>query len=207
MKTASAEAQAAAATSNEEVWRNQASQAKALAMQKETEYDTIVACRKVDYDRHQGGLEKIKSGFDTLLRRQEDDLEKQKKLEIIAEQQRQTIAQLEEYTRKLTSNFKAYRLEIDNAVSGLRQSASHNDQAVADKLEEMNEVTGRMRWVMNIETVFNPSHSEPAPRQVEDTRNGHASRPQSTNEDTGKRTRSPSKLTKHRRKDSAKVTK
>ena len=204
LKTTNAEVQAAAASSNEEIWRKQASQAKALAVQKEVEYETIVACRKVDYDRHQSGLDKIKSGFDTLLWRQEEDLDKQKKLEIIAEQQRQTITQLEDLTRKLTTNFKAYRHEIDTAISELRHTADQNDLAVAQKLDEMTEVTGRMRWVMNVGDVVN--HNEPTTLEAEE-RNGHVSRPYTGNEESGKRSRSPTKLIKHRRKDSTKALK
>ncbi|KIW92001.1 uncharacterized protein Z519_06983 [Cladophialophora bantiana CBS 173.52] len=207
LKTATAEAQAAAATSNEEVWRDQASQARALAVQKEVEYETVVACRKVDYDRHQSGLDKIRGRFDALLRRQQDDLDKQKKLEIIAEQQRQTIAQLEELTKRLTTNFKAYRHEVDAAISDLRQAASHNDQAVAQKLDEMIEVTGRMRWVLRVEDIVNHNHRDPAQEESQLPRKDHVARPHTANEELAKRSRSPTKnvLTKHRRKDSAKV--
>lgn len=210
LKTAQAEAQAAAASSNEEIWRNQAHQAKALAVQKEAEYETVVDCRRVDYNRHQAGLDKIKSEVGMLLRKKEEDLEKQKKLEIIAEQQRQTITQLEDLNRKLARNFKVYRHEIDSAISELRQTATHNDHAVTQKLEEMAEVTGRMRWVMNVEDVVHHHyhhHRDPSPFQGEDSRNGNASRPPTANEVNGKRSRSPSKLTKHRRKESTKPTK
>ncbi|OAP63560.1 hypothetical protein AYL99_02787 [Fonsecaea erecta] len=208
LKTAAAEAQAVAATSNEEIWRDQASQAKSLAVQKEVEYETVVACRKVDYDRHQSGLEKIKGSFDALLRRQQDDLEKQKKLEIIAEQQRQTIAQLEELTKRLTSNFKAYRNEVDAAISDLRQAANNNDQALTQKLDEMAEVTGRMRWVMKLEDIVNHNHHDPVQGQAQHSRRDHVSRPPSAHEEPLKRSRSPTKnvLTKHRRKDSAKAS-
>jgi chromosome segregation ATPase len=206
LKTSTAEAQASAATSNEEVWRNQASQAKALAVQKEAEYDTIVECRKVDYNRHQSGLEKIKSGFEALLRRQEDDLEKQRKLEIIAEQQRQTISQLEDLTRKLTTNFKTYRQEIDRAVSGLKYTASDNNEAMTQKLDEMVEVTGRMRWVLNMDKMFPQQESTSSRPQTQEAPNGHISRPETANGDTTKRGRSPTKLMKHRRKDSTKVS-
>ncbi|KIX01572.1 uncharacterized protein Z518_09298 [Rhinocladiella mackenziei CBS 650.93] len=214
LKTAKAEAQAAAAASSEEMWRDQASQAKALAAQKESEYDTIVACRKVDYDRHQSGLDKIRGSFDTLLRRQEDDLERRKKLEIIAEQQRQTISRLEELNKRLTTNFKAYRHEIDAAISDLREAASHNDQAVSRKLDEMTQVTGRMRWVMNVDDVVNHNHPGPMPvavpasPQAQPCVDGPAPTPDiRSGEEPGKQSLSPTKglLRKHRRKDSAKA--
>lgn len=208
LKTAKAEAQADAAASNEEIWRNQASQAKALAVQKEAEYETIVVCRKMDHDRFQIGLDKIKGGCDALLRRQVDDLEKQKKLEIIAEQQRETISQLEELTRRLTTNFKAYRSEIDAAISDLRETACQNDQAVTQKLEEMTQVTGRMRWIMNVEEVINHNHRDPMPEQMPLSIDSPLVPSQRTTE-PGKRSLSPTKgaLIKHRRKDSANVSK
>ncbi|EXJ57080.1 hypothetical protein A1O7_07424 [Cladophialophora yegresii CBS 114405] len=207
LRTAQAEAQAAAAISNEEEWRNQAHQARAVATQKEVEYDTIVDCRKVDYNRHQAGLDKVRSEVGRLLRQKEENVEKQKKLEIIAEQQQQTISHLEDLNRKLSTNFKAYRREIDSAVTDLRQNASRNEQAVDQKLDEMTEVTGRMRWVMNIGDVVHRHHAGPLSSQAEDPRNGATSRPQTATEPDGKRSRSPLKLTKHRRKDSTKLPK
>ncbi|KAL2444614.1 hypothetical protein ABEF95_017112 [Exophiala dermatitidis] len=211
LKSARAEEQAEAAASSEEHWRKEASQAKAYAAQKETEYETIVACRKMDHDRHQSGLDKIRCGFDSLLRRQEDDLEKQRKLEIIAEQQRQTIAQLEELTKKLTTNFRAYKHEIDTCLSQLRDTARNNDQAIDQKLDELTGVTGRMRWVMNLDSMVNYSGNVGLP--VADSQRMLANPASGTNGwHTGPRERSlsPSKgnrLTKHRRKDSVKVPK
>jgi DNA repair exonuclease SbcCD ATPase subunit len=154
-RTVRAEEQARVASVTEEDWRDQASQAKALAQQKEAEYDTIVSCRNMDNDRHQNGLDKIKDSFGGLLRQREEDLEKQRKLEIIAEQQRQTIAQLEELTKKLSANFKTYRTEIDAAVSDLRSGAQGSSTAMEQKLQEMTDTTNKMKWVMNIDGVFN----------------------------------------------------
>lgn len=212
LKTTKAEAQAAVAAENEELWRNQASQAKALASQRDAEYDTVVACRKVDHDRYQSGLDKIRGRFDTLLRRQEGDLEKQKKLEIIAEQQRKTISHLEELTKRLTTNFKSYKHEIDTAISELRQTASQNDEAVTQKLNEMAQVTGRMRWVMNMEDVANHTHRQGMMQQQQEPAHEGLRRAQSPSRrstEQGKRTLSPTKglLMKHRRKDSAKASK
>lgn len=210
LKTAKAESQAEAAASSEEIWRKEASQAKAYAAQREAEYDTIVACRKMDYDRHQSGLDKIRSSFDTLLRQQQDDMEKQKKLEIIAEQQRQTIVQLDELTKRLSTNFRAYRREIDTAISQLRDAARNNDQAIDQKLDDMTEVTNRMRWVMNIEHVVNQHGAPGQPvAQNENSTTGNASSQGGWHTDPKRRSLSPAKglLTKHRRKNSAKVSK
>ncbi|KAK5056145.1 hypothetical protein LTR84_012698 [Exophiala bonariae] len=221
LKTSKAENQAEVAATNEEIWRDQASQAKSLASQRESEYDTIVACRKNDYERHQQGLDKIKSNFSVLLRRQDDDLEKQKKLEIIAEQQRQTIAQLEDLTKKLTSNFKAYRAEIDTAIADLRRTASSNDSAITRKLEEMTQVTGQMRWVINVDEIVNYNHRGPPPpttrpvSQGKDQLDGHAGseserqgeREKEKDKESGRRSPTKGLLTKHRRKESNKSSK
>ncbi len=154
-RTARAEEQAQAASRSEEEWRDQAHKANAIAAQRNSEYDTIVSCRNMDNDRHQNGLDKIRNSFDALMRQQEEDVDKQKKLEIIAEQQRQTIGQLEELTKRLSANFKAYRMEIDHAIEGLRNNAEGNDTALKQKLDEMTETTGKMRWVMKVDQVVN----------------------------------------------------
>lgn len=158
-KTVAAQQAAQAAAASEEEWRNQASQAKSLAAQKESEYDAIVACRKLDNDRYQGGLDRIKENFEGLMRDRQEDVDSCRKLEIIAEQQKQTIGQLEELTRRLNANFKAYRSEIDIAIAGMREHVSSNDSAVFAKLDEMTKVTGQMRWVMNVDKEVN--HSSP----------------------------------------------
>ena len=206
-KTAHAETQAAAAVSSEEVWRAQTNQAKALALQKDSEYDTIVACRKVDNDRHQGGLNKIRGEIDMHLRQKDEDLENHRKLEIIAEQQRQTITHLEDLNRKLTTNFKSYRHVVDSSVSGMRQTANSNDEAMTRKLSELNEVIGQMRWVVNVEGVVNQHQHDLPIQHTDELKNGDNPRPHTANEVNGKRSRSPTKLLKHRRKNSTKLSK
>lgn len=162
-KTVRAEEALRTATISEDGWREQASQAKAIAQQKETEYDTIAACRNMDNDRHQNGLNKIKASLDELLRKREEDLEKQKRMEIIAEQQKKEIEELEELTKRLQTNFQAYRTEIDTAIEDLRSTAGKNDRAVRDKLDEMRRTTGEMRWVMRVETIVNGRQVLPRP--------------------------------------------
>lgn len=151
LKTAIAQQTAQAATKSEEEWRDQASQARSIAAQKESEYDAMVSCRKMDHDRHQSGLDRLKENFANLLRDRQEDFDRCRKLEIIAEQQKQTIGQLEELTKRLNANFKAYRTEIDRAIADMRRHASSNDSDIAAKLDEMTEVTGQMRWVMNVD--------------------------------------------------------
>ena len=166
-KTSRAEETARAAAASEESWRDEASQLKSIAVQKEAEYDTIVACRTLENDRYQGGLDKLRSRFEALLLLREEDLENQKKLEIVAEQQRETICQLEELNKKLNTNFKAYRSEIDRTVSGMRETASGHDTAITTKLEEMTSTTNKMRWVMNVDQRVNgnmPSKKDPRSR-------------------------------------------
>ena len=165
-RTSRAEDQARAASISEQEWREQASKAKAVASQRESEYDAIVSCRNMDNDRHQHGLDKVRSSFEQLLRQREEDVGKQKKLEIIAEQQKQTIGQLEELTNKLNANFKAYRTEIDSAITGLRDNASGNDEAMKQKLAEMQETTERMRWIMKVDEVINHNPPRPPPPAI-----------------------------------------
>jgi hypothetical protein len=42
-------------------------------------------------------------------------------------------------------------MEIDKAIADLREHAKTNDSAIVAKLDEMTEVTGQMRWVMNLD--------------------------------------------------------
>lgn len=162
-KTLRAEQALRAAAISEDEWREQANQAKAIAQQKEAEYDAISSCRNMDNDRHQNGLTRIKASLDEILKRREDDLEKQNRLEIIAEQRKLEIDQLEGLSRKLQANFTAYRTSIDAAIEELRLTASSNETAVQDKLTEMKRVAGEMKWLMNVESVLNGHQPTPRP--------------------------------------------
>lgn len=154
-KTARAEEALRAAAISEDEWREQASQAKALAQQKEAEYDAMASCRNMDNERHESGLNRIKATLTHLLRQQDEDVEKRRRLDIIAEQRKKEVEQLEELTKRLQMNFNAYRMEIDAAVEDLRSAAGQNDTVVHAKVEEMKKVTGQMKWLMNVETVVN----------------------------------------------------
>ena len=174
-KTARAEEALRSAAISEDEWREQAHHAKAVAQQKEAEYDAIAACRNMDNDRHQNGLNRIKASLDRLLKQHDEDLEKQKRMEVIAEQRKREIDQLEELTRKLQANFNMYRCEIDSAVEDLRTAADENDRVVHDKLGEMKKITGEMRWVMNVETIVNGKQVPERPKSShENATNGHS---------------------------------
>ena len=159
IKTAKAEQAAHIAAQSEEKLRQEAGEARWVASQKEVEYEAIVSCRKLDHDRYQAGLDDVKEKFNIHLQDRLADLESYRKLEIIAEQQKQTIGQLQELTRRLDANFKAYREEIDRAITGMREHVDARDAKMASKLEEMTTVTGQMRWVMKIERHINQAKS------------------------------------------------
>lgn len=194
-KTDRAEEAARAAAANEDDWREQANQAKAIAQHKEVEYDAIASCRNMDNDRHQNGLNRIRAHLEELQQKRVDDLEKQKRMEIIAEQQRQTIEQLDELTKKLTANFRTYRSEIDSAIEELRNIASVNDQLVHNKVEEMRKATGEMRWIMNVETIINGKEVRPG-RPISSHQGLTSSRPSTSEAHSDDRAQpSPSKVT------------
>lgn len=151
LRVAAAEQTAQEATANEEEWRLEVSQARSLASQKETEYATIAMCRNLDNERHQGSLQRLQDSFQALLRERTEDQGSYARLQVIAEQQNQTIAQLEELNSKTNANFKAYRSEVDEAIANLRRHVSANDGNVVAKLEEMTRVTDQMKWVMAVD--------------------------------------------------------
>lgn len=213
-KTARAEEALRSAAVSEDEWREQAHQAKAIAQQKEAEYDAIAACRNMDNDRHQNGLNRIKASLDRLLKQHEEDLEKQKRMEVIAEQRKREIEQLEDLTRKLQANFNMYRNEIDSAVEDLRTAANDNDRVVHAKLGEMKQITGEMRWVMNVETVVNGKQVPERPKSSHENALNGVSRPSKEDEESVEERvqapPSPSKkmsldFRRHKRKGSSKA--
>lgn len=151
LRVAAAEQTAKEAAANEEEWRNDASQSRSLANQKETEYATIVTCRNVENERHQGLLKHLQDSFQALLRERTEDQGSYERLQLIAEQQSQTIAQLQEVSTKTNANFQAYRSEVDGAIASWREQVGSNDDNTVAKLEEMTQVTSEMKWVMAVD--------------------------------------------------------
>ncbi|KAK6367500.1 mother-specific HO expression [Lithohypha guttulata] len=213
-KTARAEEAMRAAGISEDEWREQANQAKSIAQQKEAEYEVIAACRNMDNERHQNGLGRIRATLDQLLRQQSEDVEKRKRMEIIAEQRKKEIEQLEDLTRRLQNNFNAYRTKIDTAVDQLRETASENDRAVHDKVDEMRRVTGQMKWLMNVETVINGNNPLPRPNssQPSEEQSFKTAHSRETTQEEPPPPPSPAKkmsldFRRHRRKGSSKAGK
>ncbi|RMZ79372.1 hypothetical protein DV738_g3367, partial [Chaetothyriales sp. CBS 135597] len=160
-RTSRAQEQARAASASEGEWREQANKAKALASQREAEYEVIASCRSKEYDRHQLGLDKVKDQFGELMRQKAEDREKVKKLELLAEYQRETITQLDGLNKRMNANFVTYRNEMDSAVADMRRIAGENDVVIKQKLAEMQETIDKMRWVMQVDQVVNHNEHRP----------------------------------------------
>ena len=150
-KTTTAQENAKTASESEEMWREEASKQRAVASQKEQEYEAIATVRTRDNDRHQASLDRSKANLNTLLQNRKADQEAQKRLEIITEQQCQTIKHLEEVNRKLTLNNQAYKAEIDNILLALRSGAQRNEDNLSKAVEDMKVATDKMKWVVNVE--------------------------------------------------------
>ncbi|RMD41600.1 hypothetical protein DV735_g3552, partial [Chaetothyriales sp. CBS 134920] len=161
-RTRRAQEQARAASASEGEWREQANKAKALASQREAEYEVIAVCRNQDFDRHQLGLDKVKDQVVEMWRQKKEDAEKFKKLELLAECQRETITQLDGLNKRLNANFVTYRDAMDSAVADMQKIAGENDVAMKQKLSEMQETIDKMRWVMQVDQVVN--HNQPRPQ-------------------------------------------
>lgn len=163
LRVAAAEQSAKEAATNGEEWRKEASQSRSLASQKETEYATLSSSRNEENERHQASLRRVQDSFQTLLNERAKDQASSDRLQLIAEQQTQTIAHLHELNNKTTANFLAYRSEIDGAIASLREHVGSNDVNVLAKLEEMTHVTGQMKWVMAVDRSVKDSPSSTAP--------------------------------------------
>ncbi|KAL9109097.1 MAG: hypothetical protein Q9227_006188 [Pyrenula ochraceoflavens] len=150
-KTHTAEAQTQAAILSEGQLKDSANRANAIAAQRTQEYEALSHIRTRDNQKHQADVDKMRQSFQTLLRQREEDQESTKKLEVIAEQQRHTIAKLQENNRRLDTNFNSYKAEIDKAISSLRDMFGYNEEASATALDDAKKVIGQMRWVMNVQ--------------------------------------------------------
>ena len=149
-RTAFAEHTAQTASATEEEWRGEAAKAKAIASQKEQEYESIASCRSMDNERHHSSLERLRGNLDRLLEERKADMEAQRRLEIVAEQQSQTIKQLEELNRRLTANNQAYRAEIDQALAGMLNRARERSDDLDEAVDGMHEARDKMKWVVNV---------------------------------------------------------
>jgi chromosome segregation ATPase len=158
-----AEQAAKEAAFQEEEWKNEANQSRCIASQKETEYATIAACRNQENERHNKALKQLRDDFQTLLRQRIEDQGRCDRLQLIAEQQSQTIAQLQELNSKTNASFKAYRKEIDGTIAQLKDHAYASEAHAVAKVEEMTQVTGQMKWLMAVDRDVNRSTPSPLP--------------------------------------------
>jgi hypothetical protein len=156
-RVSSAERTAKEAATQEEEWRNEANQMRCFASQKEVEYSTIVACRNLENERHGGSLKQLRDEFEQLLRQRFQDEKNYDRLRLIAEQQSQTIAQLQDLNSKTNTNFTAYRTEVDEVISQLKNNAQSSEVLTSSKVEEMTQVTSRMKWLMAVDRDVNHS--------------------------------------------------
>ena len=154
-RTAAAEESAAVANANEEEWREVASQAKSKALQKELEYDTLNTCRTLDNERNYTMLSKLRKNFEELIHDRNEEQDKLRKLEIIIEQQRETIRTLEGYNKRIHANSQTYQREVDNAIRDVREHVIIQDEVVVAKLAEMQDTIDKMKWVMNVDGELN----------------------------------------------------
>lgn len=168
LRAATAEQNVNAATTNEETWRNRASQARSLADQKDHEYATLVACRNAENSKYQGSLTRLQHDFRVLTESRVCDQERYERLEVVCEQQGQTISQLQEINNKIHNNFQNYRSEIDRLLAEMRSQATSDGARVGQTVKEMDEVRGEMRWVIGLDR-FRRNSSTPMPRATENT--------------------------------------
>jgi predicted nucleic acid-binding Zn-ribbon protein len=162
LRVAAAEQTAKEAAASEELWRVEASQMRSLVGQKDMEYATLGMCRKTEQERYQGSMSQMADSIQTLQRDRVEEQRRYARLEVVGEQQKQNIKRLEEVGSKMNANFQAYRAMIDETIAGWREQLGSNDENVAAKLEEMAQVTGRMRWVMAVERDVNSATSSTA---------------------------------------------
>ena len=93
---------------------------------------------------------KLKADFRKLWDETVEDKSKLTQLEIIVEQLRQEGEKIKKAKEKMLYDFEVYKIEKEESIRELRQRAERNDIAHEQALQDVNNVLGEMKYVINV---------------------------------------------------------
>ena len=130
--------------------RREAAEDKQLAQRANSQYEVLSGSWKSMEERYETRLSKLRADLKELQIQVEDDRHKMTHVEVILEQISQEGERSTKAKEKIFSNFEAYKAEQEAGLQSIRHRAKTNDIAHDKTLEQLQNVLGDMRYVVNI---------------------------------------------------------
>jgi hypothetical protein len=130
--------------------RKDAAEDKQQAQKAISQYDVLSRSWKSMEEGYEKQIDKVRADTKGLQREIEGDKRKLAQLEVILEQLAQEGDKSRKIKEKLSSDLRAYKVEQETGIQGIRKRAELNSTAHDRTLEQMQAVLGEMKYVVNL---------------------------------------------------------
>ncbi|KAK4695976.1 hypothetical protein P7C71_g1882, partial [Lecanoromycetidae sp. Uapishka_2] len=130
--------------------RREAAEDRELARRANNQYDMLSKSWKGLEDRYERQTLRLRDDLQALRRQIEEDRRKLVQIEVIMDQLRQEGEKTRKAKEHLSSDFEAYKTEQEDGIREIRERAERNDNSHRQKLEQMEDMLGQMRYIVNV---------------------------------------------------------
>ena len=130
--------------------RRVAAEDREEARRSTTQYEILASSWRTLEDRYERQTQKLKTDLDDLRMVIDSDKQKTTELEIVIEQLKHELAKVAQAKDKLLTGFHAYKKEQESGLHEIQQKAERNNSANEELHEQMSDVLGQMKHVVNV---------------------------------------------------------
>ena len=130
--------------------RREAGEEKEQCLRATTQYDMLSKSWKSLEDRYLRQTEGLRADLEGLRAAIDTDKEKLSHMEIIMEQMAKEAERTRRAKEKLSSDFETYKTEQKAGIRGLRESVEQNDAVNHETHQQMVDVMGQMKYIINV---------------------------------------------------------
>ena len=130
--------------------RREAGEEKEQCLRATTQYDMLSKSWKTLEDRYFRQTEGLRADLAGLRAAIDGDRRKLSQMEIIMEQMAKEAERTRRAKEKLSLDFESYKAEQEAGIRGIRDNAEQNDAANDETHQQMVDVLGQMKYVVNV---------------------------------------------------------
>ena len=130
--------------------RRVAAENREEARRSATQYEILASSWKTLEDRYERQTQRLKTDLNHLRTEIHGDKRKMTELEIVIEQLTHELAKVAQAKEKLLTGFQAYKKEQESGLQAIQEQAERNNSANEELHEQMSNVLGQMKHVVNV---------------------------------------------------------
>ena len=127
-----------------------AREAHEQARQATTQYDVLSRSWKSLEASFRRQIQKLRGDVKGMEEEMTKEKQKVSRQQVLTEQTRQEVAKAKEINKQLQETFEAYKTEQERCLAEIKERAQRNGTANEEVLKEIEDVLGKMRWVINV---------------------------------------------------------